>query len=245
MPLTCKDSVNLLFMLTSSSLLAWGPMTAEQGGPNNTFTYHPFLMGLGFSFMITIGFWIFNYEDLPGEWIDTRSSRRRVHALVQVTGIIMIIGGYISVVRAHNSSGAKLFAVSKQPWGFDQGPSILRLVHIILGYFTLFLVAVQFSVGVLKFRVLEDDVEGNDSSYSIHETIGNTLYACGLSNVLLGVWLWAGWPLPIKCVISLTLVTSLAFGPRWDGTRGYLSDKDDTPPAPTTHHHQRGAENTL
>ena len=63
------------------------------------------------------------------------------------------------------------------------------------------------------------------------------VFALANLNLLTGLWLWkegvAALPasespiafckeysIAVRVIISLTLVTSLAFGPRWDGTRG-------------------------
>jgi len=94
-------------------------------------------------------------------------------------------------------------------------------MHVVVGYSTLGLLLVQAALGVLKYRALTD---GEDSSFPYHATLGKFVYFLGLGNLMIGVWLWEAWSLPIRCVISLTLLTSLVFGPRWDGSRGYLSD---------------------
>lgn len=234
MGLSVKDCFNLLFMLGSSGLIAYGPMAHEQGGPGIAFTYHPFLMGIGFSLFITLGFWMFNYEDLPGEWIDTRASRRKVHAICQVTGAFCIVAGYIAVVQAHGTKGASLFQVSEPPMGFSSGPGWVRLIHIILGYLALCLLVAQVFLGFMKYKALSDENEDNDEAFAIHEQVGNFFYFCGIGNVLLGVWLWEAWSLPVRCVITLTMLTSVAFGPRWDGTHGFLGGAEEH-----AHHHHR------
>lgn len=227
MGLTGKDSLNFVFMFTSAVLLTYGPMTAEKGGPGSIFSYHPLLMSLGFGLMISMGFWMFNYEDLPGEWIDSRSARRKAHALCQLTGISLIVMGYLAVMKAHRDTpGTKLFQVSDPDtasWTFTIGPSWIRLAHVIIGYLALGLMVVQLVVGALKYRSLTDDDDDNDAEFSYHETIGNALFACGISNILIGVWLWEAWSLAVRAAISLTLCTSLVFGPRWDGSRGFLA----------------------
>mmetsp|Transcript_40938 Transcript_40938/g.127349 ORF Transcript_40938/g.127349 Transcript_40938/m.127349 type:complete len:268 (+) Transcript_40938:158-961(+) len=224
MGLTVKDTLNLIFCLASSALIAYGPMAHAKGGPGVAFTYHPFLMGIGFTFLISIGFWMFNYEDLPGEWIDTAASRRKVHAMCQASGALCILAGYFAVVRAHGTSGAVLFQVSDPPMGFASGPGWLRLAHIVVGYAALALLVLQVFIGVMKYRALSDLDELNDDAFSVHQHIGNLLYFLGLCNVTLGVWLWEAWSLPMRSVITLTLLTSLAFGPRWDGGHGFLSN---------------------
>jgi len=221
MGLGIKDSVNLLFMLASSSLLAWGPMVYEKGGPSSVFSYHPFFMGIAFSLLLTLGFWMFNYEDLPGDWIDLRSSRRKVHAILQGLGLFVVVAGYLAVLIAHNIADGTLFYVSEPPLGFSGGPLWTKMMHIVVGYSTLGLLLVQAMLGVLKFRALAD---GEESTIPYHAMLGKFVYILGLSNVMTGVWLWEAWSLPIRCVISLTILTSLVFGPRWDGSRGYLSD---------------------
>mmetsp|Transcript_52851 Transcript_52851/g.169262 ORF Transcript_52851/g.169262 Transcript_52851/m.169262 type:complete len:267 (-) Transcript_52851:63-863(-) len=230
MAFIAKDIVNLFFMLISSGLLAWGFMS--QGGPRNVFTYHPFLMSIGFSLLITFGFWMFNYEELPGKWSNTRESRRSMHAICQGSGCLCIVAGYVAVVLAHRGdSRAALFQVSAPPVGFPWGPSWLRLAHIVLGYLGLLLLPLQVAVGILKYRALTDQDDDNDSSYTLHEYIGNAMYFCGTCNVVLGMWLWEVWSLPVRCVISCTTLTCFVFGMRWDGSRGFLSD------APERHHH--------
>jgi len=222
--LSGKDTLNLLFMVTTSSLLAWVPISKGSGNSIDIFTYHPLFMGFGLSLMVQLGFWMFNYEDLPGSWIDTRNSRRKAHVFCQLTGFVLIICGYVAIVRAHQSNDAALFAVSAPPLGFSSGPKWVRLIHVILGYCTLSLIPLQLTVGVLKYRALTDEDDNNDGAYSIHELIGNSFYSCGMGNLMIGIWLWEGYSIPIRAVISLTLMTSMVFGPRWDGSRGYLSD---------------------
>lgn len=229
-PFTGKDTLNLLFMFVSATLLGYGPIIAEKGGLNSIFTFHPLCMSLGMGLMITMGFWMFNYEDLPGEWIDSRAGRRKSHAFCQICGVTFLCLGYAAVYRAHwLTSDGQFFKVTDAPWGFSTGPHWLRLTHIYLGYATLFAVAVQFVIGLLKYRTLTDDEDDNDNAFSYHETVGNFVYTFGTINVLLGVWLWEAHSLPVRFAISLTMLTSAAFGPRWDGSRGYLSD--DAAPA--------------
>merc|ERR1719401_3243801 len=127
-------------------------MVYEKGGPGNTFSFHPFLMGIGFTLLLSLGFWMFNYEDLPGEWIDSRPGRRAMHITCQVTGITCVLMGYVMVVRAHREEGANLFQVSNYPpIGFPSGPSWLHLIHVLVGYFVIVLILCQVFVGTLKF----------------------------------------------------------------------------------------------
>lgn len=229
-----KDVFNMAFMLVTTLLIAWGPLTHSKHGPGSSFAYHPVLMSLGFCLHISLGFWMFNYEDLPGEWIDSRVARRQAHALCQMMGITCVIIGFVAIVMAHNSSSdAQLFALNPETadgdfgdgFGFSSGPSWLNVLHIVMGYFILFLVPVQFLVGTLRFRALSDDLRGNDNAYAFHELIGNMLYSCGLFNVMLGVWMHEAWSVMLKCVITLMMCTSMVFGPRWDGSRGFLANE--------------------
>lgn len=118
-------------------------------------------------------------------------------------------------------------SVTDAEWGFSSGPTWLRFAHIIVGYFALAIVVIQILIGMLKYRALTDEDDDGDSAYPIHETLGNLVYGTGMLNVVLGVWMWDAWSLPVRAAISLTLITSAAFGPRWDGSRGYLSDAPD------------------
>lgn len=185
------------------------------------FNYHPILMSTGFVLNISLGFWIYNYEDLPGTSVDTRHGRRKWHAICQISGSLFVMLGYAVTAFSHVNSGNALFQVSEFPMGFARGPHWVRAAHVGIGYIALFLLPVQMFVGMLKYRVLEDSDSENDDAYSVHEYIGNTLYFCGLLNVLLGVWLWEGWSLAIRAVITLFVFTSFVFGPRWDGARGF------------------------
>mmetsp|Transcript_166078 Transcript_166078/g.318937 ORF Transcript_166078/g.318937 Transcript_166078/m.318937 type:complete len:246 (-) Transcript_166078:14-751(-) len=233
MPLTGKDSLNFIFMFTSAGFLVYGPMMSEKGGPEKMFSWHPLCMSLGYGLMIAMGFWMFNYEDLPGEWIDSRASRRKAHAFCQLCGFALIIVGYMAVARAHHDvEGAKLFQrTSNTPWAFQTGPGWVRLAHVIIGYCGLALIVLQVIVGALKYRGLTQEDDDQDEHYSIHELIGNLTYASGVLNILIGVWLWEAWSIPIRAAISLTLCTSIVFGPRWDGSRGFLS-ADEAPALP-------------
>lgn len=219
----------MIFMVASTAMLIAGPVSSDKGGTEKTFSYHPLFMSIGFSFFVTVGFWMFNYEDLPGGWIDTRWARRRLHATFQSTGILFVLLGYGAVVRAHlQTPGAKLFQVTNgKDWSFSEGPDWARMIHIVLGYSVLGLCLMQFFIGMLKFRALADEDDSDDQNFSIHETIGNMTYSCGMLNIMLGVWMWGAWPVPVRAAISLAIITSAAFGPRWDGTRGFLSDSAD------------------
>eukprot|EP00438_Fugacium_kawagutii_P024964 Skav202652 [mRNA] locus=scaffold1228:38863:40115:+ [translate_table: standard] len=94
MPLSGKDSLNFLFMVGSTVLIGHGGLarhaTTEADG---YMRLHPLFMGLAFALMISLGFWMYNYEDLPGEWIDTRSSRRKIHGFCQATGTALAVAG--------------------------------------------------------------------------------------------------------------------------------------------------------
>eukprot|EP00440_Ansanella_granifera_P058302 gb/GFBE01063193.1/.p1 GENE.gb/GFBE01063193.1/~~gb/GFBE01063193.1/.p1 ORF type:complete len:253 (+),score=37.44 gb/GFBE01063193.1/:1-759(+) len=241
MPLTGKDTLNLLFSGVSTSLIMHGALQREATGPGSSIRLHPLLMGLGFALMISTGFWMYNYEDLPGEWIDQRESRRKIHAFCQSTGSLLVLAGWLVNYQAHESAGEALFQVSSPPLGFSQGPVWVRLVHIMLGYVCLASLCCQVCVGILKYRALIDDNEGNDGAWSIHEQIGNVTFGMAMLNLLIGIWLWKEFSLPVRIVISLTLITSLAFGPRWDGTRGFLSSANSAKEG--RHHRDHGLSN--
>eukprot|EP00931_Biecheleriopsis_adriatica_P078073 TRINITY_DN51550_c0_g1_i1.p1 TRINITY_DN51550_c0_g1~~TRINITY_DN51550_c0_g1_i1.p1 ORF type:complete len:268 (-),score=29.66 TRINITY_DN51550_c0_g1_i1:13-762(-) len=226
MGLTGKDGLNLLFMGVSTGLIAHGALSRDPDAPGGSMRLHPLLMGLGFALNISVGFWMYNYEDLPGTWIDQRESRRKIHALCQSTGAMLVIAGWIVNYQAHESAGMGLFSVSSSPVGFSQGPVWLRLIHVIVGYVCLAAMCCQVIVGILKYRALIDDNEGNDGAWAIHEPIGNSVFGMAMLNLLIGVWLWKEYTLPSRLIITLTLATSLAFGPRWDGTRGFLSTQE-------------------
>lgn len=228
-----KDVFNMVFMVMTTLLIAWGPIYSGDG-LGSSFSYHPVLMAFGFCLHISLGFWMFNYEDLPGQWIDSRSARRQAHAACQMMGMVCIVLGFMAVILAHNSAqSATLLALNDYAdggasgggFGFSNGPSWLKALHLVIGYFVLSLIPLQFLVGTLRFRALSDDIGTNDSAYAFHETIGNTLYGCGLLNVLLGLWMHEAWSFVLKCVITLLMTTSLVFGPRWDGSRGFLSNE--------------------
>ena len=59
MPLSGKDSLNFLFMGGSTALIAHGALARPADGPEGYMRLHPFLMGLAFSLMISLGFWMF------------------------------------------------------------------------------------------------------------------------------------------------------------------------------------------
>lgn len=222
MPLSGKDSLNFLFMGGSTALIAHGALARPADGPEGYMRLHPFLMGLAFSLMISLGFWMYNYEDLPGEWIDTRSSRRKIHGFCQASGAALAVAGYFMTYQAHQDAGEALFAVSER---FSEGETWLRLAHIFVGYVCLVGLLIQVVVGILKYRILVDDDDGNDGEWSIHELIGNAVFSLANLNLLSGLWLWKEYSIAIRAIISLTLMTSLVFGPRWDGTRGFLSNE--------------------
>eukprot|EP00927_Polykrikos_kofoidii_P048017 TRINITY_DN42262_c0_g1_i1.p1 TRINITY_DN42262_c0_g1~~TRINITY_DN42262_c0_g1_i1.p1 ORF type:complete len:243 (+),score=22.38 TRINITY_DN42262_c0_g1_i1:256-984(+) len=223
----CKDMLNISCMLVSSVIFAVGPMLHYNGGLATTFTFHPFLMGIGFTLHLTIGFWMFKYEDLPGDVLDNRASRRKAHAVCQLFGTVCVIGGYLAVVLAHREVGAPIFGVSEPPLGFAVGPVWLRRAHVVLGHIVFTLVIVQAFFGGRRYRMVTDEAERHDQPTQYHECIGIMVYIGGVSNVLLGLWLWDAWTLPVRCVASLGLVTSMAFGPRWDGSRGFLSEEPE------------------
>ncbi|CAE6910572.1 unnamed protein product [Symbiodinium sp. CCMP2592] len=225
MPLSGKDCLNFLFMGASTALIGHGALSRPGEMPGGEIRLHPFLMGLAFALMISLGFWMYNYEDLPGEWIDTRESRRKIHAFCQATGASLALAGYIVNYQAHTDAGEALFAVSS----FSDGLVWLRLAHIYIGYACLGGLAIQVFIGILKYRILVDDNDDNDGQWSIHEAVGNLVYSMAMLNLMTGVWLWKEFSLPVRAIITLTLITSVAFGPRWDGTRGFLSSEAEKP----------------
>eukprot|EP00434_Breviolum_minutum_P026887 symbB.v1.2.023768.t1/scaffold2157.1/size90202/1 len=225
MPLSGKDSLNFLFMGASTALIAHGALARNAEGANSYMRLHPFFMAIAFSLMISLGFWMYNYEDLPGEWIDSRPSRRKIHGFCQAIGAAMAIAGYVMNYLAHSTAGEALFAISS----FSEGEEWLRLVHIFVGYACLVGLLVQVVVGILKYRILVDDDDGNDGEWSIHEMIGNGVFSLANLNLLSGLWIWKEYSIAIRAIITLTLITSLVFGPRWDGTRGFLSNEAQRP----------------
>merc|ERR1719171_724304 len=106
MVLTVKDSLNLGFMVISTVAIIWGVMVwaGEHDTSKTHFERHPLFMAIGWSLCLTMGFWMFNYEDLPGSNIDTREGRRKAHAFCQLMGSTFIFCGYYAVVHAHSAS---------------------------------------------------------------------------------------------------------------------------------------------
>lgn len=235
MTVSGKDVLNLVFMVISSGTIVAGPLImASQGtleGGLGGFALHPLLMGLAFTLLFSLGFWMFNYEDLPGEWIDRRPSRRKIHVLFQLSGMACLGGGYYAVYNQHALEGQQIFVVSESAsFTFITGPSWLKQAHVLNGYFVLALVALQLGIGILKYRAVTDEDERDEQAFKSHKMVGIGIYIFGMANVLLGVWLWSAWSFPFQAMLSLTLVTSIAFGPRWDGSRGYLADNSEPGP---------------
>ncbi|CAK9101758.1 Cytochrome b561 domain-containing protein [Durusdinium trenchii] len=225
MPVSCKDwdFLNVTFMVSSTALILQGALArAPESAPGaGWMRLHPLFMGLAFSLMISLGFWMYNYEDLPGEWIDTRQSRRKTHAFCQATGAVLAGIGFFVNYQAHSETKEALFELSS----FSEGEVWLRLAHIFVGYACLLGLLIQVGLGIMKYRILVDDNDDNDGEWSVHELMGNAVFGLANLNLLTGLWMWKEYSIAVRAIVSLALVTSLVFGPRWDGTRGFLSNE--------------------
>lgn len=59
MPLSGKDSLNFLFMVGSTALIGHGALARQAVTEADGYMrLHPFFMGLAFSLMISLGFWM-------------------------------------------------------------------------------------------------------------------------------------------------------------------------------------------
>jgi len=213
-------------MLLTSGLVVYGPLQSEKLDLGSPFAWHPILMGLGFNFLLSVGVWLYRYEDCNVDVLDRRAARRKIHVCIQLIGVILVGLGFVAIYLAHKRTGSALFMASNDPVvGFGGAHIIARTAHCGLGYLVLLLLVAQVFVGPFRYRVVAeadsrmdmDDSEGRQCS--IHEKMGKVVYIFGLTNVLLGVWLYDAWSLIQRLAITLATVTTMSLGPRWDGGR--------------------------
>ena len=86
MPLSGKDSLNFLFMGGSTALIAHGALARQADGPDGYMRLHPFLMGLAFSLMISLGFWMFLDEAAAGGLVLCGETYRTINVQKKVVG---------------------------------------------------------------------------------------------------------------------------------------------------------------
>jgi len=212
-------------MLLSSGLIVYGPLQSQKLDPGRPFMWHPILMGLGFNFMLSVGVWLYRYEDVDVEVLDERAYRRKWHVCIQLIGVLLVGAGFAAIYYAHERSGSMLLMVSNDPVvGFGKANIYTRTAHCLLGYVILILLATQVILGTFRYKVTHElehfsteSLEDEVGRCSIHEKMGKVVYVFGLTNVLLGVWQYDVWTLFQRIVITLATITTAVLGPRWDG----------------------------
>lgn len=166
---------------------------------------HPIFMSIGTCIFLTLG--VTSYTANFGKNFQRRAARRSLHGTLMLFGVLCIVVAFINVVSIK---------------GNDVHPSFTG--HAILGYTTMFLIFLQFVIGMLKYRVKERD---GKVAFKWHTKLGPLVYVMLLLNMILGITsaIWStNVPVSIVVIIvfaslGITALLSICFGPRKVGRR--------------------------
>jgi len=79
----------------------------------------------------------------------------------------------------------------------------------------------QASVGIIKYQHL---VIVNEKVYRWHGQLGRPVFAAAIVNIVIAVWFWGGWTIPLKIIMTtgcVGVVAAIYFVPRQCGESEY------------------------
>eukprot|EP00940_MAST-03C_sp_MAST-3C-sp2_P002577 g2577.t1 len=192
---TADTTIDALALLVRLCALAFAlgiaySMSSDPGF-DAAFAWHPTLMSTGFVLFMTEGVLAYvNTFPSPRE----REIRRDRHGAIQIAAGLLLLGGYAAVFIAHEQNGQSHFASSS---------STSRAVHVWFGYAILALVAIQITVGVLKYLRLKSV---RVKMFRWHGKLGRWIYAAGLANIAIAVGFWSEFTTEIRVVMYAALL---------------------------------------
>lgn len=168
------------------------------------FSWHPVLMTLGYSCLMTLGRWAYLADPSEKLGIVDLQDRRNVHRVCMTLASAAAIAGYAAVFYAHWPS-RQYFG-----YGFVKGQwsEWRRVAHVYIGYTLLVLVAAQAYMGLQKHKTLRS---GGPRIFTFHGSLGKGIIALSTAEVLLATWFWA-WGTRMKAVVAVLVVACGVFG---------------------------------
>eukprot|EP01051_Picozoa_sp_SAG22_P009917 SAG22_NODE_861_length_6818_cov_3.155850_3_plen_195_part_00 len=161
-------------------------LTPSLGGSGpTTFGYHPVLMAAAVPGLMTEGLPAY-YARVTSPDAAGREARRRQrgrHVALQCAAVAALAAGFGCVWAAHAASSTSQFAPTPSTKG--------RAVHMVAGYCVLLAAAGQAVAGGCKLKAAGPaPAAGTPAVLGWHGTLGPVVWAIGLHNVVVGVWIW-------------------------------------------------------
>ena len=152
----CASALVMLILLTPS----WGGYELSA-----LFGWHPLLMAASFLALMPSGAVVYAVDALPCVPGD-RSTRRSLHAALQLAAGVAAATGYAAAYVAHEVKGHAHIPLSSK--------SSVKLVHVVTGLLALAAVLYQVGTGLLKLR------NAPVRTYKSHGAVGPFLWALAL-----------------------------------------------------------------
>lgn len=161
-----------------------------------------------------------DHPQLPG----ARGKARNLHAVFGILGCAACFYGYYAIYKALAASGTSLFIA----------PTFMQQVHVVLGYFVLFLIAIQSFSGVAKYvdkMLISEKVGVPKYVKMMWHGKGYGIVILGMLNMIFSLQFWT-FDLGLKCVMFVALVLTLtaAVLPGFSRQRGWKIYKHIGPP---------------
>lgn len=222
-----QDGVTIITCWSTAALMVLGIVSKDFGGAgaigsDNMFSGHVIGMSLGFCGFLATSVYSYALDDKSTALVPSdprlagaRAKGRNLHALFSLLGTAAIIYGYVAVYKSHEARGESQIIA----------PTLLKQVHVVLGYFTMGLIAIQTLSGIAKYvdkMFLTDKVGVPKYVKMMFHGKGYLMVACGLLNMIIAVIFWP-WDIEQKILlilaITMTGLTSLL--PGYSKQRGW------------------------
>mmetsp|Transcript_77592 Transcript_77592/g.214410 ORF Transcript_77592/g.214410 Transcript_77592/m.214410 type:complete len:170 (-) Transcript_77592:79-588(-) len=152
--------------------------------------------------LMVLGRWVYTTESPVG----SKAERRRVHRVLMLSVAIVMCFGYYGIFNSHWPV-KKFFGYYHldHTWASWQ-----RILHVYLGYSSIFLTLAQAIMGLVKYEYLKDD----QKVFAFHGTLGKVIILLSGGSVIMADWFW-GWGSGIKTLLGALTGACIAFGTLW------------------------------
>lgn len=149
------------------------------GYGNGPFSYHPIFMTAAFVLFMSLGTssYVSDYGEKMNRQFPDRGSRRLLHGALQIFGAFFMLVAFLIVWNLHSLNGKSQIG---------SGASVIKQVHIWLGYGAMALVLLQVVVGLYKYVVRTRD---NLPVATWHGKLGPLAWTLGIANVALASYM--------------------------------------------------------
>eukprot|EP00438_Fugacium_kawagutii_P014156 Skav213269 [mRNA] locus=scaffold2944:60839:61501:+ [translate_table: standard] len=165
---------------------------------STSFTWHPILMSLAFSFFMVLGRWAYVTDSLGD-----KPKQRPVHRALMILGALCAVGGYVAIFVAHVQKPTFFgYNFHTQTWAVPT-----RVIHDLFGYGILLLTLAQASMGLQKLVKLNAGMK----RFTFHGDLGKAILLLASVQIVIACIIWP-WATALKILTGVFAVGAALCG---------------------------------